>query len=161
MKIIQLLESTDIVLATDYCRPLIIMSMLEGMSDEYSFEEYGSPVNNSKWTEADRILPALINKSVGEINSKLDNMCGLTYEFIRGELPKNHIRHLTMTEWVISGHYDDYLDNTVATGGQYKGKTMRFIRDDNKNYWNYAIRQGWIKGRQDKYDDYVNHYYTE
>ena len=55
---LQLLEAGDIVEPEDWCRPLSIVSMSGGHSDEYSCKSQytGAPENNVKWVRVKYIL---------------------------------------------------------------------------------------------------------
>lgn len=91
---LQLLEDVDIICRDDWCRPLHLMSMSDGRSDGYSFKSQysGGPENNLKWVRVrDAIGGCWFDKTVGEFNSRLM----IPYEFIRGDLPKNHQLNMT------------------------------------------------------------------
>lgn len=87
---IQLLEDTDLLLPTDWCRPLELVSMSGGMSDSYSFVSMygGLPENNVKWVQVDRVFGnPWWGTPVGGLNKDND----LTpYEFARGPIPREH-----------------------------------------------------------------------
>lgn len=86
---LQLLEPHDVLQASDWCRPLNLMSMSGGMSDYYSFKSCytGSPENNVKWVRVeDQLGPGWLGKTVGEFNQRPV----IPYEFIRGLIPQEH-----------------------------------------------------------------------
>lgn len=88
MKHIYMLELSDLVEPTDWCRPLKIISMSGGHSDHFSFKSCysGRPENNSKWVQVKHIFgKCWMRKSVNNINK-----IGIPYEFIRGDIPQNH-----------------------------------------------------------------------
>jgi len=83
---VQVLEKDDIIQSGDWCRPLYITSMSGGMSDDYSFESYGRPINNAKWCTVDVSYPFWIGKCVNEMPERIRD-----YEFVRGNVPAEHI----------------------------------------------------------------------
>lgn len=89
MKTIQMLEDEDIITKGDWCRPLYIMSMSGGMSDDYSFESFGEPKNNAKWCRVERSMPFWIGGSVGKYNTAMVEFN--EYEFVRGDIPAHHV----------------------------------------------------------------------
>jgi hypothetical protein len=92
MKSISILEDADIILPSDWCRPLQIVSMSGGHSDHYSFENpySGKPENNAKWCKASDILGKYwIGKPVGEYSRAMKEFG--SWEFIRGNIPTPHI----------------------------------------------------------------------
>lgn len=88
MKDIQILEFDDVVQPSDWCRPLTLVSMSGGMSDDYSFKSCytGAPENNAKWTRVARIFGAHLFGKPANLFQKFT-----PYEFVRGQIPKDHI----------------------------------------------------------------------
>ena len=86
---VQILEEEDQIEPTDWCRPLVLVSMSGGISDGYSFTSIysGKPENNVKWAPVSDVFgPGWFGRPVKEINTTLD----IPYEFIRGKIPKSH-----------------------------------------------------------------------
>lgn len=86
---LQLLEADDIVDPEDWCRPLSIVSMSGGYSDNYSFKSQwsGAPENNVKWVKVKYILGKLWHgKTVREIDNGLAPW--IKYEYVRGDIPQ-------------------------------------------------------------------------
>lgn len=80
-----ILESSDIVKPSDWCRPLQLVSMSGGMGDGYSFKSCysGLPENNVKWVQVDRQFgECWFDKKVLDFFD-----AGMKYEFLRGDLP--------------------------------------------------------------------------
>jgi len=86
MKTVQILESSDTILPTDWCRPLCITSM---SGDFYSFKSQysGVPENNAMWVRVQCVIgKCWHNKTINELEK-----AGLTpYEFVRGDIPDSH-----------------------------------------------------------------------
>lgn len=91
---INLLEPNDTILATDYARQLHLQ--YDGSSDIiqtiacYS----GARINRMGWMTAKEVCPYWVGKSVGEFNAAMKNISGRSgeeYEFVRGDLPPDHI----------------------------------------------------------------------
>lgn len=94
---VQILEPSDILEPTDWCRPLSIISMSGGHSDHYSFRSQytGTPENNAQWVRASAVIgECWMGHPVGDFYKAMRD-CGPRYEFIRGEVPKAH--RLSMT----------------------------------------------------------------
>ena len=89
---VSILQNDDIILPTDWCRPLYLETMSGGMSDDYSFESCysGKPENNVKWCHAGVIFPYWVGGTLGKLKRRVLNEFG-HYEFVRGNLPRNHI----------------------------------------------------------------------
>lgn len=124
MKTIYLLEATDTLLGTDWCRPLSFVSMSGGMSDSYSFENQynGSPENNARWVTADQVFPAWIGQPLHELLLRLERM-GPRYEFVRGELPSEHTM-LSKAQFLAAQESRDAAQDSQPLGfGKYKGKS--------------------------------------
>lgn len=88
MIILSLLEDTDILQETDWCRPLVLYTM-SNYSESYSFKSCytGKPENNLKWCQVKDALPfGWAGRTVGEFNSRVS---ALPYEFIRGNIPQS------------------------------------------------------------------------
>jgi len=99
MKTLYLLENDDLIEPTDWCRPLRIVTMGGGISDDYSFKSCysGTPENNIKWVRVcDVFGPVWKGKSIKQLNAMYyDNptnrSSALTvYEIVRGDVPKEH-----------------------------------------------------------------------
>ena len=96
---VSILEPTDIIEPTDWCRPLYLISMSGGHGEGYSFKNAysGKPENNTKWVRAKDVLGKLwIGATVKHYNNAMSQF-GRTYEFVRGDIPKNH--RLTKKEY--------------------------------------------------------------
>ena len=91
---VQILEDNDTIQATDWCRPLNLITMSGGHSDYYSFSNTytGRPENNVKWVRVGDLFDAWIGKTVKEY-SKISVKTGIWYEFVRGEVPISHQLH--------------------------------------------------------------------
>ncbi len=89
MKQIMLLDNTDIVLPTDWCRPLsLTLSKFGALSEpDLSSKHLGTPINNTKWVQAAKIFdPAWF-----EMESTVQSFSiSLNYEFVRGDIPESH-----------------------------------------------------------------------
>jgi hypothetical protein len=83
---VQILENNDILQEDDWCRPLNITSMSGGMSDDYTFESFGRPINNAKWCAVAVSFPYWIGKCINDMPQSIRY-----HEFIRGIVPKQHI----------------------------------------------------------------------
>ena len=84
---IQILEPNDIVKATDWCRPLLLVTMCGGHSDYYSFEsDYsGTAQNNVKWVRIRDVFgPRWFGKAAKEFSKYTP------HEIVRGSIPKKH-----------------------------------------------------------------------
>jgi hypothetical protein len=84
-----MLEPTDTILPTDWCRPLALVTMSGGQSDYYSFKNTygGSPENNVEWVRVDAILgKCWFGATVEKFQRKMKSR----YEFVRGNIPKSH-----------------------------------------------------------------------
>lgn len=97
---VSILEQSDVILPTDWCRPLVLQTMSGGMSDSMSFKACysGTPENNVEWVPANRCFGPVWFASpttVGEVCVDLN----MQYEFVRGEVPVSHRLSL-----------DDYTD---------------------------------------------------
>lgn len=83
---ILILEDSDPVSLDDYCRPLYLTRSLS--EQVFSTSTYsGKPINNLKWIKVGDIFGVVWNnKTVKEINTE-----SMSYEFIRGNMPKSHL----------------------------------------------------------------------
>lgn len=145
MKSIQMLEEHDTVLPTDWCRPLQIISMSGGHSDYYSFVSCysGRPENNVKWCRVHQIFGNIwFNRPIKDINNAVQ-----TYEFIRGNIPKDHQYGDTIPE--LKEEYNLYLDMTIMHVGKYKGKTLSWIQSHDYEYFDWATHKDIIKSERD------------
>lgn len=89
---VQILEATDTIEPTDWCRPLQITSMSGGHSDYYSFRNTysGTPENNVKWVQVKCVLGKhWVGKTVGDFNIMMRDCAG-KMEFVRGNVPYSH-----------------------------------------------------------------------
>lgn len=89
---VEILEASDTLQATDWCRPLALQTMLGGLSESYSFENCynGSPENNTRWAQASEVFPRWIGRPLSEMQTMLGKF-NRPYEFVRGPVPKNHV----------------------------------------------------------------------
>ena len=137
-----ILEDNDVVLPTDWCRPLQIISMSGGYSDYYSFENQytGKPENNARWCRVDQIFDTVLyyKNTVKQYNQYNEE-----FEFIRGDIPWKHQYGKTKPE--IREDYIKYLANTNITVGKYKGKSLAWIKQNDYDYYKWAKSQGIIK----------------
>lgn len=142
MKTVQILEDNDVVLPTDWCRPLQIISMNGGYSDYYSFESCytGKPENNARWCRVSQIFD---NVLYYENTVKQYNQYNEDYEFIRGDIPWKHQYGKTKPE--LKEDYIQYLSNTKITVGKYKGKSFAWIKSNDESYFTWAENQSIIK----------------
>lgn len=91
---VQILESGDAVLPSDWCRPLSLHTMSGGMSDVMSDRNQysGTPENNVQWVRADAIFGSLwFNQPLKVLHKEL----GQKYEVCRGDIPKAHRLDMT------------------------------------------------------------------
>lgn len=141
---VSILEPEDTVLKTDWCRPLRLVSMSGGMSDNYSFESMsGTPENNIRWCRVEQVLGDIwYGKSVKELNERFEPYCG-GYEFIRGNIPESNQYGLTIPEMKVL--YIEYLKYTVMRYGKYKEYTFDDIAHRDPRYFNWAVSQGIIQ----------------
>lgn len=89
---VNILEDTDTILATDWCRPLLLVTMSGGHSDYYSFENMysGQPENNVLWVNTNQIIGSgWVGGTVAEYNTAMEEF-GKQLEFIRGNIPSSH-----------------------------------------------------------------------
>jgi hypothetical protein len=92
VKTLLLLEDADKVEMTDYCRPLRLIQNSWSDSFDTTNEFGGSPINNFKWTLVSTIYGDYWDgKTVGEINAPKGHYGAYPSEFIRGEIPDDHI----------------------------------------------------------------------
>jgi hypothetical protein len=98
MKTIQMLEESDTILPTDFCRPLALERDNNGYGDAvhetscYS----GLPINNLKWLPVHAVLgDCWFGKTVREFNvngfSKNYSHHETAMEFVRGNIPTSHL----------------------------------------------------------------------
>ena len=80
MKTIQILESSDVLLKTDFCRPLRITATGSTCDSD------GLPANFVKWVPVFRVIPERF------FGLKLEELYGFSspYEFVRGDIPLRH-----------------------------------------------------------------------
>ncbi len=86
MKTIQLLEETDILCPDDWSRPLELRQ--SQFSDSYFFTNAysGTPINNVEWVKASAIFGACwMGRPIKDLNAGT-----IKYEFVRGNIPKDH-----------------------------------------------------------------------
>ena len=141
---VQILEDTDTIQPTDWCRPLRLTTMSGGMSDYYSFESCysGLPENNVRWCRFEQVFGDVwYGKTVGEFTKKFEKYGG--YEFIRGSIPKEHQYGPTKPE--LKQLYVEYLKCNVIDRGKYKDYTLYHIQQKHPEYFNWAVNQGIIK----------------
>jgi len=105
MKTINILEKHDVLQKGDWCRPLFLCTMSGGLSDSYSFSSFGTPENNTKWCRVERIMPYWIGGTIKKFEKATQED---QYEYMRGDLPTEHI-HADAESSV----YDAYLKDGV------------------------------------------------
>jgi len=86
---IQMLEENDIILESDYCRPLQI-SYSSPQSDHICFTGWGgNPINNMKWVKVSTVLGSCwFGKKIKDFHKGNHNNLR---EFVRGDIPQEHI----------------------------------------------------------------------
>jgi len=139
MKTIDILEDTDVVFLTDWCRPLQIVSMNGGHSDYYSFESCysGSPENNAKWVRVYQVFGSVwFNKQVKDFPKEP------LYEFIRGDIPKHHTYGKTKAEKRFE-YKHEYLLQSMHIG-RYRGLLLKTIFTNYPDYFKWACDKGII-----------------
>lgn len=137
---VQILEDTDVVLATDLCRPLQLVTMSGGHSDYYSFESAysGTPENHVKWCRVEQVFgPIWFNKPVNALNK-----ISVPYEFMRGQPPEKHLYGKTNREKLAD--YEEYLKCNVFQYGKHKEMTFYEVRHRYPSYFEWAVAQGII-----------------
>ena len=147
---VQILEDTDKILSTDWCRPLKLTTM-SGMSDYYSFESQysGNPENNVRWCRFEQVFgDCWFGKTVKEFHVHFEKYC--RYEFIRGSIPKEHQYGPTKPE--LKQMYVEYLKSTVMDRGKYKNYTLYHIQQQHQEYFIWAVNSGIIKDIDEFYD---------
>jgi hypothetical protein len=135
---LQMLEDHDTILPTDWCRPLLLLTMSGGRSDDYSFTSMytGQPENNVTWVTADQILgEGWMGETVGAYNAAV-NHCGPSYEFVRGEIPATHQYGKTARQ-LLEDH-NAWLQANRARVGKYKGQSWKTIEDLDHDYFQWA-----------------------
>lgn len=86
---VQILEADDIVLSSDWCRPLVLRTMSGGHSDSISDKNpySGRPENNVQWVRVDAVFgKCWFGKPLHTLNTELH----MAYEICRGSLPADH-----------------------------------------------------------------------
>lgn len=89
MILLNMLEPTDTILPSDWCRPLRLQTTDGGYSDHYSFSNTysGSPENYTEWVRVDAVLGECW---FGETLGRLNRHMSVPYEMVRGDIPKSH-----------------------------------------------------------------------
>ena len=136
---IAILENHDIILATDWCRPLHIVSMSGGYSDYYSFESHGRPDNNAKWARVDRVLSnGWIGDTVGGYRAATAKFHDT--EFARGDIPLHH--QCSLTEYELKKAYEYHLSNmTISVSKKHRGKSALYVLENDPTYYGWAVRE--------------------
>ena len=145
---LMLLEDDDLVLGTDWCRPLYVSQ--EGYSDSIFFESVysGNPINNYKWCRVSQIYgPMWFNKPVRDLNGKY-----APYEFVRGDITKSHLYGPTKLE--LADLYKEYLMTHVFTYGKYKEYTFWDVYNLNNQYFEWAVSKSLVKSKEEFITDY-------
>lgn len=141
MKNVSILEDDDVVLETDWCRPLQLETMNGGHSDYYSFENcYSSnPENNVKWCRINQLFNPVLYEgdTVKQYNKRR------AYEFIRGDIPWTHQYGKTKPE--IQEEYLQYLASTILKIGKYKGRSFLWVKTNDNYYFTWARDNSIIK----------------
>jgi hypothetical protein len=135
-----MLEDDDKIRATDLFRPLKIVSVDGGHSDMISFSNTfsGNPENNAKWVRVEQVIGDFwYGKTVKEFNSGIDS-----HEFIRGDIPTNHLYGETNKERHL--RYIEYLRCNVMQFGKYKEISFHEVMWRHPSYFKWAIEQGII-----------------
>ncbi len=104
---IGLLEDQDVIKAEDLVRQLSLI--YDGQSDYLATNATygGSPMNRLGWIPAKMFCPAWVGKKVSEFRKAMmgrdrHEVEMSDYEFVRGEVPKNHLEKLTKEELKIA-----------------------------------------------------------
>jgi len=106
---ILMLGHEDIITEGDWCRPLHLVTIFNGPSDDPAFDfKHGEPPqNNMKWVKVEKAMPAWLGKTVAEYTTEMEAFN--RWEFIRGEIFIPHIHeNAYLTEY--ERHlYSEYL----------------------------------------------------
>lgn len=140
MKTVQLLEANDTIEATDWCRPLQLMSMSGGFSDSYAFESCytGHPENNAKWLQVLQIFgEGWVGKTVKDINNE-----GIPYEILRGDIPETSKYGKTKRD--IREEQEAWMCSAVIKFGKHKGQVWGIIKQKDPDWFNWAENQGLV-----------------
>ena len=88
---VSILEANDVILPTDWCRPLVLQTMSGGMSDSMSFKSCysGTPENNVEWAPANRCFGVVWFENPTTVR-EVSKSIGMKYEFVRGQVPVSH-----------------------------------------------------------------------
>ena len=139
---ILLLDDSDIIQAGDYVRQLELF--YEGQSDYLATTSTygGSPINRLRWIEVERSCPAWIGKTVGEFRGKMLEMERPhqpmpDHEFVRGDLPTNHVLGETSHEKYLRVHR-----HFTFPFGKYKGVRATSIKSSDPGYYFWAVDKG-------------------
>lgn len=140
-----ILFETDLIEAGDFYRPLDLVYV--GQSDYLQTENTysGSPINHTRWLSIERGgLERWIGKSVGDLNrvmADLESSHQYTtlYEFARGPVPEFHQLPETSQE------LERRRNKARLPFGKYKGKTLKFVRDSDPDYYFWMKSQGLIE----------------
>jgi hypothetical protein len=90
---VNILEKTDVLLETDWIRPIMGQCGDDEVNTTNMYS--GQPMNHLKWIQAKHVFgkgwfdPP---KTIGKMDKKLKAIGGFEYEVIRGDMPKKH-RH--------------------------------------------------------------------
>ena len=139
-----MLEEKDKVQPGDFCRPMHIVTMSGGHSDEYSFTccYTGRPENHTKWVQVERHYGDMwMGNTVDEINNMSKHATPM--EFIRGELPFNHIEPLTESE--VKPLWKKHLDK-LKTPKHTNGKGISFLKlyEQHRKYFEWCVDRGYV-----------------
>lgn len=92
---IQILESSDVIEAGDFVRPLSLWWSEGG--NIYTSATYGTgPQNNMKWVKVSECLEFWIGHTVWDYTENPKRSFCMPHEFARGDIPAKHI--LTLEE---------------------------------------------------------------
>lgn len=139
---VSMLQGDDLLMPTDWCRPLTLTTMMGGHSDYYAFESCytGQPENNVKWVTTEQIFDdGWMFKPLRELNKHLEKH-GDPYEFIRGDIPLSHQYGPTLRDK--RHNYALYLKNTTIKFGKHKGKTIYHVQQYYHEYYDWAVHNG-------------------
>lgn len=151
---ISILENHDIILPTDWCRPLQITSMSGGRSDNYSFDAFGRPENNARWAQVDRVVgECWIGGTVGAYRLATTKF-GDT-EFLRGQPPLHH--QCGLVEGELKKAFEYHLSNmTISVSKKYRGKSALYVFENDPTYYGWAVREklapDFLQFKRDYYD---------
>ena len=157
MKQVNILEDDDVVLGDDWCRPLQIVSMGGGMSDDYSFTccYTGKPENNAKWVQVGRLydMEDLWKDSTVKVLNSINE--GYMQEFVRGDIPKQHIAPFTLSEFRRE-IFEPKILAEIVNRGKHKGKSWLKIKQNHNDYYQWAKYNDFAPRVENHYRNYLD-----